>query len=125
MNKHLFTRRQFNSRFFAGVFAMSLTTGSKGAAPRLSEQDLDWYNVQDWGVEGKGWTDTQRYFDRLPGKAEGVVRDPVWNLSRDSAGMAVHFRTGAADILLLSSPRFPPGYFFVRVAPPASFRTGG
>ena len=28
----------------------------------------------------------ERYYDRLPGKAEGVVRPPVWGLSRDSAG---------------------------------------
>ena len=37
------------------------------------EDGIAWYDVQDWGVEGKGWADTERYFDRLPAKAEGVV----------------------------------------------------
>lgn len=60
--------------------------------------DLVWHDVRDWGVEGKGWTDTKRYFDRLPGKAEGIVREPVWDLSRHSAGMTVRFTTDAPEI---------------------------
>jgi len=62
------------------------------------EDGLAWYDVRDWGVEGKGWEETKRYFDRLPAKAEGVVRGAVWNLSRHSAGMCVRFRTDATTI---------------------------
>ena len=62
------------------------------------EGGVAFYNVQDWGVEGRGWNDTKRYFDRLPGKAEGVVREPVWGLSRDSAGMVARFETDATEI---------------------------
>lgn len=60
--------------------------------------DLLWRDVSEWGVEGRAWADTQRYFDRLPGRAEGVVRQPVWDLSRHSAGMCVRFRTDASAI---------------------------
>ena len=49
-------------------------------------------------MEGRGWTDTKRYYDRLPAKAKGVVRGPVWGLSRHSSGMCVHFRTDATTI---------------------------
>src|SRR5207249_371877 len=28
-----------------------------------------WHDAQQWGVEGKGWTDTARYYDRLPARA--------------------------------------------------------
>ena len=38
------------------------------------------------------------HFDRLPSKAEGVVRDPVWNLSRHSAGMCMRFVTDSPNI---------------------------
>ena len=67
---------------------------------RAAHQELQWHDVTTWGVEGRGWEDRPRarYFDRLPAEAEGVVRPPVWNLSRHSAGMAVHFRTDAASI---------------------------
>lgn len=61
-------------------------------------ENIQWHNVQDWGIEGKGWMDTNRYFGRLPAKAEGVVRDPVWSLSQHSAGMAVRFVTDAQAI---------------------------
>ncbi len=70
---------------------------AKPVSPKV-EDGTAWYNVQDWGVEGKGWSDTKRYYDRLPGKAEGVVRGAVWNLSRASAGMAVRFKTNATSI---------------------------
>ena len=62
------------------------------------EDGVAWYDVSLWGVEGKGWQDTKRYYDRLPAEAEGVVRGPVWNLSRHSAGMAVRFETDATAI---------------------------
>ncbi|MBT5874708.1 MAG: hypothetical protein HOH43_14925 [Candidatus Latescibacteria bacterium] len=70
---------------------------SAAAAPD-NKSDLVWHNVEDWGVEGKGWSDTERYYDRFPGRARGSVRDPVWDLSRHSAGMCVRFETDAESI---------------------------
>ncbi len=49
-------------------------------------------------VEGKGWTDTQSPFDRLPQRAQGVVRDIVWALGRHCAGLCFRFVTDAAAI---------------------------
>ena len=66
-------------------------------APKI-EKGVAWYNVEDWGVEGRGWDDTKRYYDRLPAKADGKVRPPVWNLSRHSAGMSALFATDATTI---------------------------
>lgn len=57
-----------------------------------------YYDIRPLGVEGKAFEDTKAPFDRLPGRAEGVVRAPVWSLSRDSAGMAVRFVTDAPAI---------------------------
>jgi lysophospholipase L1-like esterase len=68
-----------------------------GVEPKI-EGDMAWYNVPDWGVEGRGWDKTDRYFDRLPGKANDMVRGAVWNLSRHSAGMCVRFKTDATTI---------------------------
>src|SRR5436190_6552222 len=70
------------------------------ARPASLPADLRWYDVRDWGVEGKGWSDaeTRHYYDRLPARAEGVVREPVWNLSRHSTGLCVRFQTDAPAI---------------------------
>ena len=70
---------------------------SAAVTPRQSD-GLDWYDVTQWGVEGKAWDDTARYFDRLPARAEKTLRDAVWSLSRHSAGMAVCFKTDAGAI---------------------------
>lgn len=66
-----------------------------------------WFSIKDLEVEGKGWTDTEAFFDRLPKKAKGVVRPPVWSLSKKSAGIAVRFVTNATSIKakwVLTSP---------------------
>lgn len=92
--------RRHMSRFVAGamVVACLATTGAaRGAEARL-ENGTAWYTIPDTAIEGKGWSDTKRPFDRLPGKAEGVVRDPVWGLSRHSAGLAFRFRSNATAI---------------------------
>lgn len=61
---------------------------------------LLWYDIRDLGVEGRGWgeSQTKEFYDRLPAKAEKVVRPPVWGLSRHSAGMYVRFVTDATSI---------------------------
>src|SRR5687768_16237108 len=64
----------------------------------VPEKDLLWYDLKQLDLEGKGWTDTKAPYDRLPAKAEGVVRDAVWGLSRHSAGLCVRFVTDASAI---------------------------
>jgi lysophospholipase L1-like esterase len=59
---------------------------------------LAWHDIRNWGVEGKGWGETERFYDRLPARAKGKVRPPVWDLSRHSAGMAVRFESDATTI---------------------------
>lgn len=60
--------------------------------------DTLWYDIDLLGVEGRAWDARKAKFDRLPAKAEGVVRGAVWGLSRHSAGMAVRFKTDATTI---------------------------
>lgn len=87
----------FSRRTFLATTAAWTASGL--VTVRASESaDVQWHDVRDWGVEGRGFDDTTSYFDRLPGRAKGVVRDAVWNLSRHSAGMMVRFRTDATEI---------------------------
>lgn len=67
------------------------------AAPG-AEDGLLWYDAASLTLEGKGWTDTAAYYDRFPARAKEQVRESVWNLSTDSAGMAFHFYCDAASI---------------------------
>jgi lysophospholipase L1-like esterase len=56
-----------------------------------------WFDIRQLDVEGRGWNDTKDFYDRLPAKAEGVVRKPVWDLSRNSAGICVRFVSDATS----------------------------
>ena len=64
------------------------------------EPEVDWHDVSTWGVEGQGWAaaDLKARYDRLPAKAEKIVRPPVWGLSRNSAGLCFRFNTDATTI---------------------------
>jgi lysophospholipase L1-like esterase len=72
------------------------------AAPAAApvEPPLAWHDVSTWGLEGRAFGNMgrKRWFDRFPSVAEGKVTTNVWNLSRDSAGMMVRFKTDAAVI---------------------------
>lgn len=59
---------------------------------------LHWIDVNLLSVEGRGWTDTEHLFDRLPARAKGIVNDEIWNLSHDSAGILVHFRSDTPEL---------------------------
>ncbi len=78
------------------IALFSANAATKSTQPPV----LTWHDVTTWGVEGRGWPDMERkrWFDRFPGVAEGKVTANVWNLSRDSAGMMVRFKTDATVI---------------------------
>lgn len=64
--------------------------------------DIEWYNPTKFNkrvIEGQGWSEElAKPYDRFPAKAEGVVRKEVWNLSRNSAGLMIRFRTNSPEI---------------------------
>jgi len=80
-----------------------ITACNLAAAEPLTFTEADnvrWYDIRQLGVEGQGWgeADCKAPYDRLPAKAEGKVRDAVWNLSRNSAGQCVRFVTEAETL---------------------------
>ena len=80
-----------------------LSLSALARTPAAETEDspvLAWTSVEKWGVEGQGWLPEElaARYDRLPAKAEKIVRPPVWNLSRDSAGISFRFNTDATEI---------------------------
>ncbi len=82
------------------ISANGLLAAEKLIEPAHADTGLVWYDVATIGVEGRGWTETKAYYDRLPARADSVVRQPVWDLSRNSSGMCVRFATDATSITL-------------------------
>ena len=49
-------------------------------------------------VEGQAWLkDLKNPYDRLPARAEKVVRDQVWGLSNQAAGLMIRFRSNSSE----------------------------
>jgi lysophospholipase L1-like esterase len=82
------TRRQ--TLILGGASALSLSSAGL-------RRSFDVHDPLEWGVEGKGWTDTGRPYSRLPVRAKGLVRDRVWELAQQSAGLSVAFDTEATE----------------------------
>lgn len=88
---------------FASVFSFaSFCHGQEFVDPAKATIDASgkvaWYDVQLLDIEGKGWTDTVAFHDRLPAKAEKLVRPDIWRLSRQASGVCVRFVTNATTL---------------------------
>ena len=63
--------------------------------------DLVYTDVElELGVMNRPFNNTERYYNRLPKTAKGVVSDAVYSLSQFNTGMAVHFITNATVMYL-------------------------
>ena len=85
------------------LWMMGLLVGAAGAG-RCETVDVQkgvpdadgktvWYDGRDLPLEGRAFGDTESYYDRLPARAKATVPAPVWDLSHNSAGLALHFVT--------------------------------
>lgn len=101
------TRRSF--------MALAAATAASRSLPTLGRQGLVWTDVADWPIEGRAFADRKAPYDRLPARAESVVRKAVWDLSHHSAGMLVRFMTTSPELHVryrltnerLAMPRMP------------------
>jgi hypothetical protein len=76
---------------------MDIAKLDKNMAIKDPEKNLYWYNARELTIEGKGW-ETESFYSRLPAKAKGIVRDPVWELGQCSAGISIHFTTNTSSL---------------------------
>ncbi len=67
------------------------------ATPGFAEA-LQWVNGDSLSVEGRAFDVRAAPWDRLPARAESIVRPPVWGNSRHSAGIAIRFVSDSPTI---------------------------
>jgi len=63
---------------------------------------ISWWNPANSTfpvLEGQAWAnEVKSKYDRLPARAEKLVREQVWNLSTQSAGLMIRFRVNSGEI---------------------------
>jgi hypothetical protein len=85
----------------AGIFLFILLNNTVFSQNKV---EYKWFNpVQNElpVIEGRGWNDQlESVYDRFPERAKKLVREPVWNLSKHSAGLSIRFKTNSDDIVV-------------------------
>ena len=61
-------------------------------------QKVVYTNATEFPLYGKISTETNARYERLPSKLEGVSRDAVWKLGRNSAGLYVRFCSNTTSV---------------------------
>lgn len=89
--------------YLASIIAALATTMSLQAreinlAFGKVEGEKVWYNCKLLDLEGRGWSNVESYYDRLPKTANGLVRPPVWNLGHNSSGMLYRFKINSKTL---------------------------
>ncbi len=73
------------------LFAVSLMNAQ-------TEKALSYHNALEFKIIGKGFTKTEAPYDRLPFRLKDTMRTVLWNLSKNSAGIAIRFRSNTTSI---------------------------
>ena len=63
-----------------------------------SAQEIVYQDASAFPVFGKAYNDDGPRYRRFPESLHGVVRDALWDLSTNSAGLYIRFRTSAPEI---------------------------
>lgn len=83
--------------FFCTALSSFLFAEDAQVTPTITD-GIQWFDASAWPTEGKGWTETNRYFCRIPANFEERVTPSVKGLAQDSAGLLVRFRTDSDAI---------------------------
>lgn len=79
------------------LLSIVLTALSVGSFA-LSAQNVVYTDASVFPVYGKISDQTNARYERLPSELQGVSRDPVWYLGRNSAGLFIRFRSNSTSI---------------------------
>ncbi len=83
-------------RMIIGILFLALFCNCRGGA--TGNEGLKYVDASRFPLIGKGFSETENLYDRLPVSLKGVTREAVWNLSKNSSGLAVRFRSNSRTI---------------------------
>ena len=67
-------------------------------AGSVCAQEVRYTDASAFPIYGKVSDNTDGLYERLPSYLQGIIRDPVWYLGRQSAGLFVRFRSNSTTI---------------------------
>lgn len=82
------------------LFLASLSTSGFSQENTAKNDNTKYYGKESFLIEGTGVPESEKEspYDRLPISYKDKVRKPVWELSKNSAGVSVRFNTNSTSI---------------------------
>lgn len=83
------------------ILSISLIAYASFAFAQADKKFKTWDPISETQpvIEGQAWPgEVEDFYDRLPEKAQQKVREEVWSLSKNSAGLQLRFKTNANNI---------------------------
>lgn len=65
---------------------------------KITNAQVKYYSADFFPLIGKISDDTETRYERLPASLKEVCREPVWRLGKNTAGLAIRFRTNSTSI---------------------------
>lgn len=69
-----------------------------GVASYAQDKNVVYSDASAFPLYGKCVEQTSARYERLPGEFKGVIREPLWDLGRNSAGLYIRFRSNSTRI---------------------------
>lgn len=86
------------------VILLGFLLSQSKAGVAQSEKEYSWWNPADNDypvLEGQAWPQEMKgNYYRLPGRAEKLVRQEVWDLAHNAAGLAISFKSNSPEIIV-------------------------
>ena len=84
----------------ACALGFALTASAARNVPKAVTEDYDWRDGATLQLEGRGFPNADKPYNRLPEKWEGVVPPAVWKLSQTSIDINARFVTDSDEVVV-------------------------
>lgn len=84
--------------FFAALLLWGCTSKTVQETSQQPQDNIVYQDAAGFPLFGKAYDDAGARYHRLPDSLQGVVRDAVWDLGCNSAGLYLRFRSTAPEI---------------------------
>ncbi len=87
-------------KFICLLFLSCISTSVISQETAAKKENITYYGKDSFLIEGTGVPESEKEspYDRLPASYKTKVRKPVWDLSKNSAGISIRFNTNSSSV---------------------------
>lgn len=97
---HTFEKNKTMRKFISLLLLCFISTSAISQESPAKKDNTIYYGKESFLIEGTGVAESEKEspYDRLPASYKDKVRKPVWDLSKNSAGISIRFNTNSSSV---------------------------